>query len=158
MPCPNHVTCETASCCWSSVHILFLSHNWLLAAIEVIHWNNIISKFGTFSYIECYNGDVFKFLLSLDFLHFVMAIIIAGEVTGNRLTGLVQSYFIKKSEFLNLSLTYYRVCEITNCPCQEVIQSSQISQESFNQFRFISAAVPSKNAVSANMKHSIYFY
>ena len=28
------------------------TNNWLLTAIEAVHWNNIISKFGTFSCTE----------------------------------------------------------------------------------------------------------
>ena len=55
--CIIHVTCETASF-WSSVHIIFSCvierNNWLLTPIEVIHWCNIISKFGTFSCTEFY--------------------------------------------------------------------------------------------------------
>ncbi len=51
--CPMHVTCETASS--SSSFVSLKQKNWLLSAIEAIHWSNIIST----NLVRCHAQNCF---------------------------------------------------------------------------------------------------
>ncbi len=59
------------------------ANNWILTAVEAIHWSNVLSKFGTFSWTQCY------LVICQNFISFFLAYNVVMSTVKNKLNAIL---------------------------------------------------------------------